>query len=534
MHAPGKAFTNACPHGGGPFPPQLRRNGRPFARNGQTPTSTYCSKMRLNRISLACCLAAVFSVAVAGLQSQEISRPNILFFITDDETWMERSAYGWSKLPTPAFDRVAEQGALFTNGFTSAPSCAPSRASVLTGRNFWELKQGAFIQGYLPREFPIFTHLLAERGYHIGKTGKGWGPGVFIDASHDHLTGPTYNEIKVVDPLPAISPIDYSANFKRFLQDRKPGQPFFFWAGVTEPHAAFDSENYVRLEKEFGLLLDQVPVHPFLEDSRDERISRANILYEICYADLHLERMLAHLEAVGERGNTLIVVTSDNGTSVSDANGVHGKASPYDSGVHIPLAAMWPSRVAPGRTVTDFVNFRDLAPTFLEIAGITPPASMTGKSLLPLLLSKNSGRIDAGRNWMMTGLEWHGEFDPESRSTRSLRNDRYSYIVRYKNVDNFGNPLSSPELIDPYAKEFYDLTNDPWEQKNLIDDPRYAGDIEKLAEQMRSYGLATRDPRSTGELDIFIQTRRYVQMRKKMGYENTLNLPFDRAANGSR
>ena len=89
---------------------------------------------------------------------------------------------------------------------------------------------------------------------------------------------------------------------------------------------------------------------------------------------------------------------------------------------------------------------------------------------------------------MMTGLEWHGEFDPESRSTRSIRNDRYSYIVRFRNVDNSGSPLSDRELMDPYAKEFYDLTDDPWEQKNLIDDPRYDSDIKKLADQMRSYG----------------------------------------------
>ena len=77
------------------------------------------------------------------------------------------------------------------------------------------------------------------------------------------------------------------------------------------------------------------------------------------------------------------------------------------------------------------------------------------------------------------------------------------------------------------------VTGDPWEQKNLIDDPRYDSDSKKLAEQMRSYGQATQDPRFTGELDFFIQTR-YVQMRKKMGYEKTLKLPFDKAAFQSR
>ena len=78
------------------------------------------------------------------------------------------------------------------------------------------------------------------------------------------------------------------------------------------------------------------------------------------------------------------------------------------------------------------------------------------------------------------------------------------------------------------------VTGDPWEQKNLIDDPRYDSDSKRLADQMRSYGRSTQDPRFTGELDIFIQTRRYVQMRKKMGYENTLKLPFNEAAFQSR
>ena len=466
----------------------------------------------------------------SALQAQKAERPNILFFITDDESRMERSAYGWSKLPTPAFDRVAEQGLLFKNGFTSAPSCGPSRACVLTGRNFWELKQGAFIQAYIPKEYVIFTHLLQDSGYLVGKTDKGWGPGVFIEGSHENLLGAVYSRIKVEEPKPSISSIDYTANFKEFLSDRDPGQPFFFWAGVTEPHDPFDSENYMRLENEFGMSLAKVPLPPFMEDTHENRIGRANILYEICYADLHLSRMLEHLESIGELDNTLLVVTSDNGTGVSDANGLHGKASPYDSGVHIPLVMMWPERIQAGRTASDFVNFRDLAPTFLEVAGIRPPDSMTGESLVPILDSKKSGRIEKARNWMMTGLEWHGEFDPESRSTRSIRDDRYSYIVRYRNVDEDNRPLSRRELMTPVTKEFYDLKKDPWEQVNLIDDPRYSDKFRKLDERMKAYGLETNDPRMTGKMGLFNETRQYVQMRKRIGYEDTLELPFEEAA----
>ena len=485
------------------------------------------SELKTLYVRILYSLVTLMGLFFSATLSHADERPNILFFITDDEAWLERSAYFWSDLPTPAFDRVADQGVLFERGFTSAPSCGPSRACVLTGRNFWELKQGAFIQAFIPKDIPVFTHLLAENGYHVGKTDKGWGPGVFIEGSHDQLLGTHYNEIKVPNQVPYLSTSDYTANFKAFLEDRENGQPFFFWAGVTEPHGGWDAENYMRLEKEFGVSLDDVLLASFIEDTRENRIRRANILYEICYADLQLDRMLRHLEAIGELGNTLIVVTSDNGTGVSDANGLHGKASAYDSGVHVPLAVMWPAQVPSGRRVTDFVNFRDLAPTFLEVAGLDPAPGMTGKSLLPILVSEKSGRIEPERNWMMTGLEWHGEFDPETRSSRSIRNDWYSYIVKFRNVDDANDALSNQELTEPFQREFYDLMVDPWEQKNLIDDPRHAAEIEKLEMQMRAYALETGDPRFTGDMDIFRQTREYVQKRKRIGYEETLTLPFD-------
>ena len=475
-------------------------------------------------------LSSLFAVSAEAdfkLPAVAAERPNVLFFITDDESWLERSAYGWSTLPTPHFDRVAKEGVLFTNGFTSAPSCAPSRASVLTGRNFWELKQGAFIQAYLPKEFPVFTHLLAKNGYHVGNTHKVWGPGVYNKYSHGGTGGAVYNKAKVPNPPPGITDNDYAANFELFLKDRKPGQPFFFWAGIFEPHGPFGPENYLRLEKEFGITLDQTPMPPYMEDTVSNRKHRANLLYEICYADLHLGRMLAHLERIGELDNTLIVVTSDNGTPVGAGNHYYGKASPYDYGVHVPLAVMWPSRVSAGRTVTDFVAFADFAPTFLDVAGIQPPSSMSGRSMLPLLESKQSGRIDPERNFIVTGLEWHGEFDPVSRSSRSIRDDRYAYIIRYNNVDEAGAPLGNEQAIKPAKVEFYDLKNDPWQMNNLVDDPTFAKEVERLGAKLRQIGMQTGDPRVTGEMYLFRQARQYVQTRKRLGYGKTKKLPFD-------
>ncbi len=454
--------------------------------------------------------------------------PNILFFLTDDESWLERSAYGWSKLPTPAFDRVAKQGVLFTNGFTSAPSCAPSRASVLTGRHFWQLEQGAFIQGFIPKKFPIVTRLLAEHGYQLGMTGKGWGPGSHKDLGipSDSL-GTRFDGKKLADPPEAVRETDYAANFDHFLESRDPQRPFFFWAGITEPHEPYGAENHKLLENEHGVTLGQVSLPPFMADTKANRRKRGNFAFEICYADTHLARMLESLEKAGELANTLVVVTSDNGTAIVHDGQHRGKASPYDFGVHEPLAMMWPSRLKSGRKVTDFVSFADFAPTFLEIAGVDVPAEMTGRSLLPILESEKSGRIEPERDFIVTGLEWHGEFDPVSRSCRSIRDDRYAYVVRYANVDSQNRPLDNEALTKPSKIEFYDLKNDPWQLNDLADDPEFANPKERLAAKLRTVGLESGDPRVTGEVDIFSKTRQYVQKRKKMGYKKSANLPFD-------
>ena len=351
-----------------------------------------CISRRQFLQGLGCGLAGLYLPCWAyGSSPADDKRPNVLLFITDDESWLERSAYGWSTLPTPHFDRVARQGVLFTNGFTSAPSCAPSRASILTGRNFWEPKQGAFIQAWLPKEFPVLPQLLADHGYLVGRTGKGWGPGVYPEQGHGpEVAGKVFNERKVADPLRGISPIDYAGNLKAFLRERVSGQPFFFWAGTAEPHGGWDKDNHLRLERECGVSLDDIKVPPFVEDTVANRKMRANFLYEVCYADKQLGRMLDHLESAGELENTLVIVTSDNGTAITK-----GKATPYDWGTHEPLAVMWPARVPKGRTVTDFVNFVDFAPTILEAAGVKTPASMSGRSFLDVLLSNRSGRIDS-------------------------------------------------------------------------------------------------------------------------------------------
>lgn len=464
---------------------------------------------------LRSCVFACLALGCINAAVAQNKKPNILLFITDDESWLERSAYGWSKLPTPNFDRVARDGILFTNAYTSAPSCAPSRAALLTGRNFWELKQGAFIQAWLPKEFPLLTEVLRDNGYAIGLTGKGWGPGIYPEQGHiPSLGGTIYNQLKLPPNkrVEDMSPLDYTANFNTFLQSNKE-QPFFFWYGSNEPHDPWGKDNWKRLEKEFGVALKDVHVPPFVENTPENKRRRANMAYEICQADRQLGEALQLLEAKKMLENTIIIVTSDNGTYIGDK----GKASPYDWGAHVPLAIMWPRQVKPGRKVTDFINFADVAPTLFDILRVPVDGSVSGRSFYNVLRASGSGRIDKTRDFVVTGLEWHGEMDPDSKSTRTLTTDKYAYIIKYSNqrpVEIYTGP--DKEIV---AEELYDLSKDQWQQTNLIDKDNYRDIAAALKQKLTGYGLKTGDPRFTGDMSTFRLTRKFVQERKQNGYK---------------
>jgi N-sulfoglucosamine sulfohydrolase len=441
--------------------------------------------------------------AVLSAEPGAKGRPNILLVITDDESWLEKSAYGWSKVATPHFDRVAREGVLFRYAYTSAPSCAPSRAALLTGRNFWELEQGAFIQAWLPKKFAAFPKLLSDAGYHTGRIGKGWGPGVFPSEGHDgDVAGKVYNAARLAKPEKHVSAIDYMANFSRFLDERKEGAPFFCWLGIMEPHGPWAMANRVKLEMKFGVSVDDIAMPGFLEDTPKVRGQRADMLYEVKLADEMLGKALAELERRGELENTIVVVTSDNGTACEGS-----KASPYDWGVHQPLAVRWPGVVSGGRSVDDFVNFSDLAPTLLEATGVVVPQGMSGRSLMPILRASQSGRIDSSRSWVATGLEWHGELPPECLASRTIRDHRFQYIVRF-----------SREGVS--TEEFYDLENDPDHRRNLVTIDEFAAERDALKARLKQYQLQTNDPRGTGKMKLFDETREFVEKRKAAGYSD--------------
>jgi uncharacterized sulfatase len=449
-------------------------------------------------------------------------RPNILVAIADDQAWPHASAYGCRFVNTPAFDRVAREGVLFTNNYCPAPSCSPSRAGLLTGRYPWELEQGVHLWSLLPARFDVYPDLLERAGYHVGHTNKGWGPGSVEGSGRTrNPAGSAYNRFQNTPPTSCMSKNDYAANFADFLAHRPDGAPFCFWYGAKEPHRVYEKGSGLRA----GKRLEDVEVPPYLPDCEEVRSDLLDYALEIEWFDAHLGRMLNQLEQAGELENTIVVVTGDNGLPFPRA-----KANVYEHGMRVPLAIRWGAEVPGGRTVTDLVSFVDLAPTFLEAAGVEPEQPMTGRSLLRILCSDAQGRVDPERDHILCGRERHAYCRPNNLTypMRCIRTDQWVYIRNYEperwpagDPPVYGDVDGSPtknymiahreeegvrELFELAfgrrpAEELYAVEDGYACLKNRAQEPGLQETVRKLRERLETELRAQGDPRLHGRAE---------------------------------
>jgi arylsulfatase A-like enzyme len=518
------------------------------------------------------------SLGVAGLtvsqrdataQERPDKRPNIFFFFADD--WGRyASAYDDFKpneaFNTPVFDQFAREGVRFNNAHVTAPSCTPCRSSLLSGQYFYRTGLGAFLRGARWDEsIPTYPLLLEEAGYHIGFTYKAWSPGTPRDAPYGGQrcayasAGARFNSFSqnATEMQEAGMNVEEAKtelcneglkNFESFLEDREPGQPFCYWFGPTNTHREWTKGSGKAL---WGLNPDDLKgrMPEFLPDVHEIREDMCDYLGEALALDRMFGVFLEKLEAMGERENTLIVVSGDHGIPGFP----RGKCNLYNLGTEVALFAQWPDRAPGGRTVDDFVNLMDLAPTFLEAAGAPAPDVMTGRSIVPLLESEEEGWIDPSRDCVVTGRERHVDTAREGNlpyPQRAIRTKDYLYIHNFE-PDRWpmGAPkgLESPELSIPREKlehdtraafadfdasptkawmiehrneaqwrrhyelgfgkrpneELYDLAGDPDYMNNVAGDPAYASVREELRRRLLRILEETNDPRVQGDGKTF-------------------------------
>jgi len=473
-------------------------------------------------------------VTATSCDRQEAKRPNILFVIADDQSYPDASIYGSNMVHTPGFDLIASKGALFHNAYVTSPGSSPSRASILTGMYPWQIEEAGTHASSFPAKYNCYPDILAGAGYHIGFTGKGWGPGDWKISGRPHNpAGPDYNEHKLDPPYSGISKIDYTANFKQFLSERDKDQPFCFWLGTHEPHRPYENMSWVKE----GDSLSMAAVPGFLPTSDEVKGDLLDYAVEIEWFDKHLMNCIEELNRIGELENTIIIVTADNGMSFP-----HAKANCYDAGIHVPLAICWGQKIKPSQIIDHLVSMVDLAPTFLQAAGLETHAAHVGQSLLPLLTDHNEVY---SRSKAFAGRERHScsRYDNQGYPMRSIRWKDYLLVRNFhperwpagdpQELGKDGKPKemhkgyfdidaapSKDYLIshrnDPsvalffeasVAKrpeyELYDLAKDPACMKNRASESDYSNILAEMKQLLQFELKETNDPRIGNDPEIW-------------------------------
>jgi arylsulfatase A-like enzyme len=460
---------------------------------------------------------------------------------------------------TPNVDRVAREGVLFKNAFVNSPSCTPCRSSLLSGRYFFNCGRGAILQGAIwDSAIPSFPLLVRDAGYHIGKSYKVWSPGTPVDAPFGgqqyayEAAGRLPNNFseeatKLIAQGATVAEArekilaQVRGNFDAFLAARKAGQPWLYWFGTTTTHRVWVKGSGKKL---WGLEPDDLKgkMPKFLPDVAEVREDVADYLGECQAVDAEIGVLLARLEEAGELDRTLVVLSGDHGMPGVPS----GKCNLYDHGVAVTLAARVPGG-KPGRVIDDFVCLPDLAPTFMEVAGVKPPEGLYGRSLLPLLKSDKAGQIDPTRTWVVTGRERHVAKAREGNlpyPMRSLRTPQFAYVRNFapdrwpmgspgtaaaegtlesNTFATFADMDASPTkswLVRHQtdaegkwfydlafgkrpAEELYDLRKDPDQVHNVAADPAYAAQKKELADRLTKLLTDAGDPRVTRDGQTF-------------------------------
>lgn len=418
------------------------------------------------------------------------SRPNIVVFLSDDHSQLDSTVYGAKDVRTPNMQRLAAAGLTFTNAFVASPSCAPSRAALLTG--LMPARNGAEANHSKARaEIRKLPAVFAELGYEVVAFGKvahyghakdyGFEQSAF-DAFHDHRGIAAAVELLT-------------------KRDAATAKPLCLFVGTHWPHVPWP-------EQADGYDPAAITIPPTHIDTPETRLFRARYYAAITQSDRDLGIVYdAARERLGR--NTIFLHSSDNG-----AQWPFAKWTLYDAGIRAPLMVEWPGVIEPASRTDACVSWVDILPTLIEAAGGKPPASLDGRSFLPVL----RGEKREHRDRIFTTHSGDGSMNVYPM--RSVRTPQWKYILnlhpefaftthidRAQNVDGAHYwrsweraALSSPHaaaIVKRYrerpAEELYNLANDPFEQDNLATDPAEAERRKSMRSELESWMKAQGD-----------------------------------------
>lgn len=451
---------------------------------------------------------------------------NIIYILLDDQRYDAMGFLkGQSFLETPNMDAIARNGIYLPNAFVTTALCSPSRASILTGQ-YAHRHRVVDNDSALPPNLIFFPQYLQKAGYETAFVGK-WHMGGFIDYpqpgfSHwvsfkgqghylPHKDGLNVNGKSV--PQKGYITDELNGYALDWLKDRNGKKPFMMYLSHKAVHAEF-----IPAERHKGKYAKEIFVEPKTQNPenvsgapmwvRNQRNSwhGVDFPYQWEQGDLDIgdyykryaETLLAVDEGIGQiiellkqKGlyeNTLIAVMGDNGFAFGE-HGLIDKRTAYEESMRVPLVIQLPALFKPGTKVEQVVANIDLAPTFLELAGLKAPENMDGKSYLPLLKGANIPWRDS----LLYEYYWEYAF-PHTPTIHALRGDQFKYINYYGLWD---------------INELYDMKADPLESRNLIFSPEHR----KIIDQMRERLFKTME--ETGGMYIPLKPNRWGQQNKR-------------------
>ena len=420
---------------------------------------------------------------------------NVLLLIADD--WSPiAGCYGSPVIRTPQVDALAARGTLFTNAFCTTPSCAASRANILTGH--YSHTHGQYGHSHSIHNFHTGAHMLSiprildESGYATGIIGKlHVQPFKVYPWTHD------YQQVEG-SPRSPQGMADRAMEFFRSIGDR----PFYLHVGFSDPHRDFGNSAEYPDYDEIPYHPDEIPVPDCLPDHPDVRAELAEYYQSISRLDAGYGRAVEVLEKCGRAGDTMIIVMSDHGMPFPGAKG-----SSFDSGHRCPLIISRPGANAVENDA--LLNWSNIAPTVYEWCGVDAPEDLPERSLLPILDEEHPA------DWEETFFSHTFHEVTNYYPYRALRGRRYKYVRNlypelttplpsdlwssptWKAIEREGLPMGGRQtcnFLHQDAEALFDIEHDPTESTNLIHDPVLQEIAEEMRRKVRLFRMETRDP----------------------------------------